>query len=53
VTDDTPTDAAWFGGLDPGNAAAAATAIRGGSADEPRNWLAAAVEAIFAGDDAE
>jgi nucleolar protein 56 len=43
----------WFAGLDPGDSAAAADAIRNGSADEPRSWPALAVEAGFAADESE
>lgn len=44
------TDAGWFAGLDPGDEAAAATAIREGRADEPAPWPDLAVEAGFAPD---
>ena len=43
----------WFAGLDPGDSAAAAEAIRNGSADEPRAWPALAVDAGFAADESE
>ncbi len=49
----TETDDAWFAGVDPGDAAAAAAAIREGAADEPRNWPALAVDSGFAADEAE
>ncbi len=38
----------WFEGLDPDDTEAAATAIRDGSAGEPREWPSAAVAAGFA-----
>ena len=46
----TETDDAWFAGVDPGDADAAAAAIREGGADEPRDWPALAVDAGFAAD---
>ena len=44
------TDAGWFAGLDPGDEAAAATAIREGRADEPAAWPDLAIDAGFAPD---
>jgi len=52
VTDEHQDAAGWFEGLDPGDTAGAATAIREGSADAPDDWPAVAVESGFADDDA-
>jgi len=49
----TETDDAWFAGVDPGDPEAAAAAIRGSEADEPRDWPALAVESGFAADEGE
>jgi len=46
-------DAGWFIGLDPADDAAAAAAIRDGSAEAPADWPALAVEAGYAHDEAE
>ncbi|WP_436906520.1 NOP5/NOP56 family protein [Halosimplex marinum] len=43
----------WFAGLDPGDAEAAAERVRTGSADEPADWPALAVDEGFAADDSE
>ncbi|WP_336038048.1 NOP5/NOP56 family protein [Halobacterium yunchengense] len=43
-------DAAWFAGVDPGDADAAAEAVREGAADAPADWPTLAVETGFAGD---
>jgi nucleolar protein 56 len=51
VTDEHQDAAGWFEGLDPGDTAGAATAIREGSADAPDDWPAIAVESGFADDD--
>ena len=47
----TETDDAWFAGVDPGDSAAAAAAIRDAEADEPQDWPALAVESGFAADE--
>ncbi|SFS08006.1 rRNA biogenesis protein Nop56/Nop58 [Halomicrobium zhouii] len=43
----------WFAGLDPDDVDGGARAIRDGSADEPADWPAQAVEAGFAADEDE
>ncbi|WP_248518244.1 NOP5/NOP56 family protein [Salinarchaeum laminariae] len=48
---DETAGAAWFEGLEPGDAAAAAEHVRDGSAEAPANWPAAAVDAEFAADE--
>ena len=48
---DHSTDAAWFRDLDPGDPAAARDVIEHGSAEEPADWPAQAVEAGFADDE--
>lgn len=45
--------AAWFRDVDPGDLSGAREAIETGSADEPADWPARAVEAGFAADEAE
>jgi len=47
------TNEGWFAGLDPGDQAAGAAAIRSGRADQPADWPALAVEAGFADDASE
>jgi nucleolar protein 56 len=47
------TGDAWFAGLDAPDAEAGARAVRDGSADEPRDWPALAVESGFAADDGD
>ena len=47
------SDEGWFTGLDPGDVAAGAAAIRDGRADRPADWPAVAVEAGFADDEAD
>ncbi|GAB6859967.1 NOP5/NOP56 family protein [Haloplanus litoreus] len=44
---------AWFRDVDPGDVDAGRDAIEGGSADEPADWPALAVEAGFAADEDE
>ncbi|WP_136686887.1 NOP5/NOP56 family protein [Halorhabdus amylolytica] len=51
MTDGTPGNTGWFEGVEPGDVAAAAAAIREGSAERPRNWPAEAVETGFADDE--
>ncbi|MFB6124331.1 MAG: NOP5/NOP56 family protein [Halanaeroarchaeum sp.] len=52
MTDDsTPADAGWFAGLDQADPGAATEAIRAGTAAEPRDWPALAVERGFADDE--
>jgi nucleolar protein 56 len=48
---DHSTDAAWFRDLDPGDPAAARDVIEHGSAEEPADWPAQAVDAGFADDE--
>jgi nucleolar protein 56 len=43
----------WYAGLNPGDTAAGATAIREGSASTPEEWPSLAVEAGFAEDETE
>ena len=47
----TETEDAWFAGVAPGDADAAAAAIRDGEAEQPRDWPALAVESGFAADE--
>ncbi|WP_335998622.1 NOP5/NOP56 family protein [Halorientalis halophila] len=51
-TSDTP-ESGWFAGLEPEDGDGAAEAIADGTADEPRDWPALAVEAGFAADEEE
>ncbi|ELY66419.1 NOP5/NOP56 family protein [Natronococcus jeotgali] len=53
MTADSPADAGWFAGLDPEDGEALAASIADGSAPEPADWPARAVEAGFASDDEE
>jgi nucleolar protein 56 len=46
-----PANAGWFEHVEPGDVTAASRAIAEGSADEPGDWPAAAVEAGFAPDE--
>ncbi|MDQ2051548.1 NOP5/NOP56 family protein [Natronolimnohabitans sp. A-GB9] len=50
MTDSTPADDGWFAGADSDEPETAATAVRDGTADEPRDWPALAVESGFADD---
>ncbi|MGQ4554531.1 NOP5/NOP56 family protein [Halobellus sp. GM3] len=47
----SPEHAGWFTDLDPGDLDAAARQITDGSADQPRNWPAVAVQSGFADDE--
>ncbi|NKE37707.1 NOP58 family protein [Natronococcus sp. JC468] len=53
MTEDSPADAGWFAGLDPEDGEALAASIADGSAPEPADWPARAVETGFASDDEE
>jgi len=53
MTDGTSGTTGWFDGVDPADVRAAATAIREGSAEGPREWPAEAIAAGFADDEAE
>ncbi|WP_029601697.1 NOP5/NOP56 family protein [Natronobacterium lacisalsi] len=53
MTTTDPADAGWFSEADPDDPESAAEAVRDGSADEPRNWPALAVEREFAADEEE
>ncbi len=48
MTDDSATDAGWYGGLEPGDLEAAADAIESGTREQPADWPTLAVEADFA-----
>ena len=50
---DDPGDAAWFAGLDRGDVAGGADAVRSGGAENPADWPALAVERGFAADEAD
>jgi len=52
MTGDEAAGAGWFEDVEPGDEAAAAEAIRAGSADRPADWPTRAVEAGFADDEA-
>ncbi|WP_435347326.1 NOP5/NOP56 family protein [Haloarchaeobius sp. HRN-SO-5] len=51
MNDRAPANAGWFDGLEPGDVAAASRAVTEGSADEPADWPALAVDAGFAPDE--
>ncbi|QFU83858.1 NOP5/NOP56 family protein [Natronorubrum aibiense] len=53
MTDNTAADDGWFAGVDADDLESATTAIREGSADEPRDWPTLAVESDFAADEDE
>ena len=48
MTDGRHDSAGWFDGIDPGDGASAAAAVRDGSAENPAEWPAQAVDAGFA-----
>ena len=52
MTDGDQNTGGWFDGVDPGNVAGAAAAIRDGSAPETDDWPRLAVESGFAADEA-
>ena len=53
MTDGRHDSAGWFDGVDPGDGASAAAAIRNGTAENPAAWPAKAVDAGFADTEAE
>jgi nucleolar protein 56 len=53
MTEETAADAGWFAGLDPDDPKAAAASIAEGTASEPADWPARAVNAGFASDESE
>jgi nucleolar protein 56 len=50
MTDSEPANEGWFADIDPGDPNAAATAIREGTADNPRDWPDEAISSGFADD---
>lgn len=53
MSDDSPgTGDGWFAGVDAGDPASGATAVRQGTADAPRSWPRLAVESGFAANEA-
>lgn len=53
MTDGCQDTGGWFDGIDPGDTAAAATAIREGTTEDPDEWPGIAVESGIADDDSE
>jgi len=50
MTSRPPAETGWFQGLDPGDTEASRDAIEDGSAEEPADWPALAVDTGFAPD---
>ncbi|MEF8937343.1 MAG: NOP5/NOP56 family protein [Halovenus sp.] len=53
MSEDNPTEAGWFSGVEPGDIEAGVTAIQEGSASTVEDWPARAVESGFAADESE